>query len=266
MVLRQAILRPTVKLEEVVSGARVGDRLHVKPNSKGQITMPGDSGCGCYVELNGIWYLASINAGGGPGYSFSMSVAHPEIRNWVKNVVFGEVSQPLSNVWESFDEEVIKSALAAASWKPGRLDVFACSQDNRLKQKTFEGGWTTWKELKLKSNNIISASVDAPAAVSWGPNRIDCFVRGIDSRIYHLWYENEWVDIEEFSGLFSSAPTVASWVPGRLDVFALDPNVVLITNFSTAVGRNGKNRQILREFGILTLLMHPPLCRGDRID
>ncbi len=225
MVLRKAILTPEVKLEEVVAGARVGDRLHVLPNAKKQITMPGDSGCGCYVERNGIWYLASINAGGGTGYGFSMSVAHPEIRNWIRNVVFSEASKPLSNVWKRFEkEEVIKSAPAAASWKPGRLDVFARSQDNRLIQKTYEGGWTQWKEPKLKSNAKIPTLIDAPAAVSWGTNRIDCFVRGIDSRMYHLWYGNEWLDIESFDGIITSAPTAASWASGRLDIFALNQN------------------------------------------
>lgn len=231
MVLREATLKPTVKLEEVVSGARVGDRLHVEPNSQGQIPMPGDSGCGWYVERNGIWYLASINAGGSSQNSFSLSVAHPEIRNWIINVVFGQASKPLLNVWEALNEEVITSAPAAASWKPGRLDVFARSQNNLLKQKTFEGGWTTWKEPKLKSNNKIPTLIDAPAAVSWGTNRIDCFVRGIDSRAYHLWYENEWVDIEPFDGIITSAPTAASWSPGRLDVFALDQNGYLIHKF-----------------------------------
>lgn len=231
MVLRKAILKPRVELEEVVAGERVGDRLHVTPNGKTQITMPGDSGCGCYVERNGIWYLASINAGGNSNNAFSMSVAHPEIRNWIRNVVSGKPSKPLSNTWERFKEEVIKSAPAAASWQPGRLDVFARSQDNRLIQKTYEGSWTQWQEPKLKSSAKIPTLIDAPATVSWGPNRIDCFVRGIDSRMYHLWYGNGWLDIESFDGIITSAPTAASWASGRLDVFALSQNGRLTHKF-----------------------------------
>lgn len=227
MVLRKAVLKPIVKLEEVVAGARVGDRLHIQPNSKNQITMPGDSGCGCYVQRDGIWYLASINAGGDSQHAFSMSVAHPEVRNWIRNVVFGQASKPLSNQWEPF-AEVITSAPSATSWKPGRLDVFARSQNNRLKQKIFEGSWTPWEEPKLKSKAEIPELIDAPASVSWGANRIDCFVLGIDNRVRHLWYENEWLDIELFDGIVTSAPTAASWAPGRLDVFALDQNGCLI--------------------------------------
>ncbi len=29
---------------------------------------------------------------------------------------------------------------------------------------------------------------DAPTAVSWGPNRIDCFVRGMNNHMYHKWW------------------------------------------------------------------------------
>lgn len=28
----------------------------------------------------------------------------------------------------------------------------------------------------------------APAAVSWGPNRIDCFARGMDNHMWHKWW------------------------------------------------------------------------------
>jgi hypothetical protein len=29
---------------------------------------------------------------------------------------------------------------------------------------------------------------DAPTAVSWGPNRIDCFARGMDNSMWHKWW------------------------------------------------------------------------------
>ena len=33
----------------------------------------------------------------------------------------------------------------------------------------------------------------APAAVSWGPDRIDAFVRGVDDHLGHLWWNgSEW--------------------------------------------------------------------------
>ena len=30
------------------------------------------------------------------------------------------------------------------------------------------------------------------AAVSWGPNRIDVFVRGLDNAIWRIWYDQRW--------------------------------------------------------------------------
>ena len=32
------------------------------------------------------------------------------------------------------------------------------------------------------------AQTSAPDAVSWGPNRIDTFVRGTDNALWHKWY------------------------------------------------------------------------------
>ncbi len=62
--------------------------------------------------------------------------------------------------------------------------------------------------------------VGEPAAVSWGPNRVDVFARGVDNRLWHQWYDNGWKGWESLGGTLTSAPAVASWGAGRLDVFA----------------------------------------------
>src|SRR5262245_13368926 len=62
--------------------------------------------------------------------------------------------------------------------------------------------------------------VSDPAAVSWGPGRIDVFVRGSDNALWHKWFENQWSGWESLGGSITSAPDVASWGAGRLDVFA----------------------------------------------
>lgn len=62
--------------------------------------------------------------------------------------------------------------------------------------------------------------VGEPAAVAWGPGRIDAFARGLDNRLYHQFYENGWRGWESLGGKLGSAPAVTSWAPGRLDVFA----------------------------------------------
>ena len=59
-----------------------------------------------------------------------------------------------------------------------------------------------------------------PAAVSWGPGRIDVFARGTDFQPHHKWYDGGWSDWEslEVMGLGGGAD-VSSWGSGRLDVF-----------------------------------------------
>ena len=59
-----------------------------------------------------------------------------------------------------------------------------------------------------------------PTAVSWGPNRIDVFVRGTDNAVYtKAWNVSKWTDYVGLGGAFMSGPAVASWGANRLDVF-----------------------------------------------
>ena len=65
--------------------------------------------------------------------------------------------------------------------------------------------------------------VTQPEAVSWGPNRLDVFVIGTDSALYHKWWNGA------TGGRRSRAtkpweasarpPRVTAWGPNRLDVF-----------------------------------------------
>lgn len=60
-----------------------------------------------------------------------------------------------------------------------------------------------------------------PAAVSWGPGRIDVFGRGEDNALWHAWFENgRWSDWELLGGGLTSRPAAASRGHRRLDVFA----------------------------------------------
>jgi hypothetical protein len=47
--------------------------------------------------------------------------------------------------------------------------------------KWFQNGWSGWEDL----GGILTS---APAAVSWGQNRIDTFVSGTDSALWHKWW------------------------------------------------------------------------------
>ncbi|HPJ29786.1 MAG TPA: beta/gamma crystallin-related protein [Methanothrix sp.] len=64
----------------------------------------------------------------------------------------------------------------------------------------------------------------APAAVSWGPNRIDVFVRGSDNALWHRYWDGKtWQPWESLgmppSGGLASAPAAASRGPNKIDVF-----------------------------------------------
>jgi hypothetical protein len=62
--------------------------------------------------------------------------------------------------------------------------------------------------------------MSGPGAVSWGSGRIDVFVVGADSALWHKWFQNGWSGWESLGGTLISAPAASSWAPGRLDIFA----------------------------------------------
>jgi hypothetical protein len=74
-------------------------------------------------------------------------------------------------------------------------------------------------------------AASAPAAVSWGNNRLDLFWRAGDKTVQHKWFDGN-VACATTNGCWSagaetmmtnieSAPTVSSWGPSRLDIFAV---------------------------------------------
>lgn len=73
--------------------------------------------------------------------------------------------------------------------------------------------WQGWEDL---GGTLTSA----PAAVSWGPNRIDCFIQGTDNHLWHKWWDGkEWQGWKDLGGVLTSAPTVCSRKENYLDEF-----------------------------------------------
>jgi Papain family cysteine protease/Repeat of unknown function (DUF346) len=80
-------------------------------------------------------------------------------------------------------------------------------------------GWRGWKEI----GGLIMTS--KPSAVSWGLNRIDVVVRGMDSAVWHRWWDGtRWNGWESLGGIIQGAPAICSWDNGRLDLFAIGIN------------------------------------------
>jgi len=88
----------------------------------------------------------------------------------------------------------------------------------------------------LRAKSAFEAIVQAPESsgpvVSWGPNRLDAFVIGTDSALYHKWWNGSaWgpsvAGYESMGGTITGSPEVVSWGPNRLDVFVLGTNASL---------------------------------------
>lgn len=67
-----------------------------------------------------------------------------------------------------------------ASGTAGRVDVFAASPSGELWQRSWDShyGWITWRRL---SGRLTAA----PGVASWGPGRLDLFVRSTSNVLYH---------------------------------------------------------------------------------
>ncbi len=64
---------------------------------------------------------------------------------------------------------------------------------------------------------VITAS---PAVASWGPGRLDVFVRGQDNALWQVtWNGASWSGWTGLGGVLAAAPAAVSWGPNRIDVF-----------------------------------------------
>jgi hypothetical protein len=93
--------------------------------------------------------------------------------------------------WESLGG-VLESTPKAVSWSAGRLDVFAVGTDSALWHRWWDGSsWGGWESLggllesPLNGPRLSPAALDA---VAWAANRLDIFVVGTDSAMWHKWW------------------------------------------------------------------------------
>ncbi|GJL50661.1 S8 family serine peptidase [Candidatus Nitrospira salsa] len=104
---------------------------------------------------------------------------------------------------------------------------------------------TTGTAVVTDSNKPVGTFLNAEAAarqvarptpsgpvVSWGANRLDAFVIGTNSALYHKWWNGSaWgpsvTGYESMGGTITSDPEVVAWGPNRLDVFVLGTNSAL---------------------------------------
>ena len=76
--------------------------------------------------------------------------------------------------------------------------------------------WSGWEPL-------AGAAQGAPATTTWGPGRLDVFVRGSGNDLMHKWYTGSWSGWEDLGappGGLGGDPGAVAWSAGRIDVFA----------------------------------------------
>jgi hypothetical protein len=110
---------------------------------------------------------------------------------------------------------------AVVSRSSNSIDVFARKSDGNIYRKNYNTGtWGSWTSIEAPTAGAGSA----PAASTWGSDRLDVFVRGNDdNRLYQrTWNTSDcsswcpWTVVG--SGTFGGRPAATSWGSDRIDV------------------------------------------------
>src|SRR5690349_19040099 len=113
----------------------------------------------------------------------------------------------------------ITASPAASSWGPGRFDVFVNGTNTTNGSIALLHTWadnSTWVgHWEVLGTGLMQGG---PTAVSWGPGRIDVFVRGGGNELSHKWFDNgHWSSgWEDLGGTMTSSPSVSSPFSGAL--------------------------------------------------
>jgi hypothetical protein len=112
---------------------------------------------------------------------------------------------------------------AVVSDGPGRLNIIAHDNYGHLYYQTYSNGswspaWSPVPGTYPSFPNKVGGGggtprYGSPAAVSWGPGRIDLFAWGSSNELEHLWYDGSnggWHPSENLGGNLGGNPTVSS--------------------------------------------------------
>ena len=109
---------------------------------------------------------------------------------------------PSKTGWVDLGVELLSNTSPApVALEYRRIGIIVLQGDRRLYYKELDKNKDPiemeWK--KLGNQKFLGS----PAAVSWGPDRLDVFAVGIDSQIYHKWWYHEWLprgeDFEKYT-------------------------------------------------------------------
>jgi hypothetical protein len=164
----------------------------------------------------------------------------PAVATWVEgrlDIVAPRVDGTVFHGWwdggvfagsEELETFFTDHKMAAVSWGPGHIDVFAVGRDDKaLYVETYEataGGWQPWQ--LIDDTFELTAG---PGVSSLGPGRLDVFARGPDGLLLHDWFQDFWNGWETWSqSTFVRAPAPVAWgfgqgVTNHIEIFADSP-------------------------------------------
>jgi hypothetical protein len=135
--------------------------------------------------------------------------------------------------WENVEVKIagvkkrIQGTPAVAAWKKGYLHVLVHAElpDKNFYHGVYRGDLSNptwaWRVLPV---SLPATTLNSPAAVAWGDDRIDLFATGADKKIYHAaWngphgWDPAWASEPE-GGATDYTPSAASWKKDRFDIF-----------------------------------------------
>jgi hypothetical protein len=162
------------------------------------------------------------------------SIIHPE-------GVYSDIKRPEKKMTKRrlFAISVLLLVISQPSLADGRFDVFARSATNPplLLHKYYDNGWGP--SGMAEALEVVGTGLAGdPAAVSWGPGRLDVFARGPNGELLHEYSDNGgWSPngmagpLEVVGTGLAGDPAVVSWGKGRLDVFARSSNGELLHKY-----------------------------------
>ncbi len=168
--------------------------------------------------------LGSMNTLSGPGLSWEPGRHLGVFVRGTDNALYLYQYNP-NNGWVGpwpLDGQ-ISSSPAAIALVNGPVHVFARGTDNALWHRWYDGGWQNWESLGGPLGGQISSDPESgPSVSSWGPRRLDVFVRGTDNAVWRKWSDDggvRWSNWESLGGTVTSSPASISRAPNLIEVF-----------------------------------------------
>lgn len=231
-------------------------------------------------QLYQIWFDGSQRGGwtslGGPFFALGRyRSSGPSCTSWAKNRIdcftLGSDGALLQLTWDGGWRRVqdlggqMVNRPICKSWGINRIDCFSLGAPHQIGFSTlwhryWDGNsWGLYESLGGLANN---GSHD-PDCLSWGPNRLDCFVVGTDGAIWHRWWdETGWRGWESLQGAIHAiggGPSCTSWGVGRIDCFVMGTDKSLWHNwFADGLGWAGWHNRNVN-------LVFPPKCMSVAI-